>query len=60
MKTEGLVKIWQDIPKLNSSDSQIAPAQNLVACQGFSRQRNDIHFIQIVSPANSEGAGNKI
>jgi len=28
MKTEGLVKIGQDIPILNSSDSQIAPAQN--------------------------------
>jgi hypothetical protein len=59
MRTESLVKIGQDIPKLNSSDSQIAPAQNLVACQGFSRQCNDIRFIQIVSPANSEGARTK-
>jgi hypothetical protein len=60
MKTEGLVKIGQDIPKLNSSDSQNAPAQNLVARQGFSRQYNDVSFIQIVSPANSEGARNKV
>jgi len=44
MKTEGLVKTGQDIPKFNSSDSQIAPAENWVACQGFSRQGNDMFY----------------
>jgi hypothetical protein len=60
MKTEGTVKIGQNILKLNSSDYQIVPARYWMACQQFSRKCYDICFIQIVSPANSEGINNKV
>jgi hypothetical protein len=59
MKTEGPVKIGQNILKLNSSDYQIVPPQYQMACQQFSRKCYDIRFIQIVSTANSEGINNK-